>query len=205
MNAHLVYATLGILMIGARAQAQSACGVIQDFLGDRATDVVCFESPDLTTNNTDPVHPTTPEDNSIAGLPGGAFTPRTDRDTISPSPPDRTPIFRAVPGIQVQGRFADDPTGEARFLRRFPTDWHGRLVVAGASGTRSEFNGDFAWSDYVLQQGYAYASQNKGVLNFQLTDPDPALTAPGKPSDPLACRLAPFPALFANFWVHFYD
>jgi hypothetical protein len=29
-------------------------------------------------------------------------------------------------------------------------------VVAGASGTRSEFNGDFVWSDYVVQKGYAY-------------------------------------------------
>src|SRR6266852_3541545 len=191
MNAHLVYATLGILMIGARAQAQSACGEIQNFLGDRAADVVCFESPDLTTNNTDAVHPTTPEDNSIAGLPGGAFTPRTDRDTISPAPPDRTPIFRAVPGIQVQGRFADDPTGEARFLLRFPSDWNGRLVVAGASGTRSEFNGDFAWSDYVVQRGYAYASQNKGVLNLFLS------TA----ADPLACRLNPSSPVF----VHFFD
>src|SRR5260370_26540857 len=197
MNAHLGYATLGILMIGARAQAQSACGDIQDFLGDRATDVVCFESPDLTTNNTDAVHPTTPEDNSIAGLPGGAFTPRTDRDTISPAPPDRTPIFRAVPGIQVQGRFADDPTGEARFLRRFPTDWHGRLVVAGASGTRSEFNGDFAWSDYVVQRGYAYASQNKGVLNLFIV----SLNSPTPPADPLACRLNPT----SPVWVHFYD
>jgi hypothetical protein len=41
--------------------------------------------------------------------------------------------------------------------------------VAGASGTRSEFNGDFAWSDYVVQKGYAYASQNKGVLNLRLS------------------------------------
>ena len=41
-------------------------------------------------------------------------------------------------------------------------------MVAGASGTRSEFNGDFAWSDYVVQKGYAYASQNKGVLNLRI-------------------------------------
>ena len=50
-------------------------------------------------------------------------------------------------------------------------------MVAGASGTRSEFNGDFAWSDYVVQKGYAYASQNKGVLNLQSSTP----------ADPLAC------------------
>jgi hypothetical protein len=64
-------------------------------------------------------------------------------------------------------------------------------VVAGASGTRSEFNGDFAWSDYVVQKGYAYASQNKGVLNLQLS------TA----ADPLACRLNPASPVY----VHFYD
>ena len=81
--------------------------------------------------------------------------------------------------------------GQARFLLRLPNSWNGRLVVAGASGTRSEFNGDFAWSDYVVQKGYAYASQNKGVLNFQLS------TA----TDPLACRLNPSSAMF----VHFYD
>jgi hypothetical protein len=66
-----------------------------------------------------------------------------------------------------------------------------RLVVAGASGTRSEFNGDLAWSDYVVQRGYAYASQNKGILNLRFTTP----------ADPLACRLNPTSTL----WVHFYD
>jgi hypothetical protein len=63
-----------------------------------------------------------------------------------------------VPGIRVQGRFAGDPSNQARFLLRLPHEWNGRLVVAGASGTRSEFNGDLAFSDYVLQKGYAYAS-----------------------------------------------
>jgi len=43
----------------------------------------------------------------------------------------------------------------------------------------------------VLQQGYAYVSQNKGVLNFHLTTAD----------DPLGCRLNPSSTTF----VHFYD
>ena len=110
---------------------------------------------------------------------------------IAPSAGKRTPITKAVPGIQLNARIASDPQGQARFLLRLPNDWNGRLVVAGASGTRSEFNGDFAWSDYVVQKGYAYASQNKGVLNLFFT------TA----ADPLACRLNPTSALF----VHFYD
>lgn len=190
-------ALIGIVMTtmlaAVPAVAGDGCSEIVQKLGNLVADVVCFNSPDLTTTNMllPPSGPTTPANNSLPGLPLFAFTPITDRGVISPDPPNRTPITKAVPGIQVQGRFADDPTGEARFLLRFPSDWNGRLVVAGASGTRSEFNGDFAWSDYVLQKGYAYASQNKGVLNLKLT------TA----ADPLGCRLNPTSSVF----VHFYD
>src|SRR6201999_1115323 len=126
-----------------------------------------------------------------ATLPAFAFTPQTDRATIAPDAANKTPITKVVPGVQLNGRIADDPLGQARFLLRLPDDWNGRLVVAGASGTRSEFNGDFAWSDYVVQKGYAYVSQNKGIYNFFLS------TA----SDPLACRLNPS----STTYVHFYD
>jgi hypothetical protein len=193
-------ATLALLLVAGAARAD-LCSDVMARIGDRlAPGASCVPSADLTTNNP----ATTPLNNSI-GLPPFAFTPRTDRDTITPGATHRPPVLVKVPGVQIDAALAADRTGEARFLLRLPENWNGKLVVAGASGTRSEFNGDFAWSDYVLQQGYAYASQNKGVLNFHLTDPDPALAAPGKPSDPLACRLAPFPAGLANFWVHFYD
>jgi hypothetical protein len=186
----MVLAVLGGMVLTFNAYGQPACDALVTFLSDRAVDVVCFESEDLTTNNEDPPRPmpTTPPDNSIAGRPAFAFTPRTDRTVISPDPPDRTPISRAVPGIQVQGFFADDSRREARFVLRFPNDWNGRAVVGGASGTRSEYNGDFAWSDYVLQEGYAYASQNKGILNIFLS------TA----ADPLACRLNPDSTIYAH-------
>jgi 3HB-oligomer hydrolase (3HBOH) len=175
------------LLISFSAEAAPTCAQVLKALGSRLADATCVESKDLTTTNPD----TTPLNNSIPGLPAFAFTPRTDRDVISPNPPNRTPITKVVPGLQIQARIASDPTGQARFLLRLPNDWNGRLVVAGASGTRSEFNGDFAWSDYVVQKGYAYASQNKGVLNLQLS------TA----ADPLACRLNPVSPVF----VHFYD
>jgi hypothetical protein len=171
----------------APASAATRCDQLLTLLGARIADAVCFESSDLTTNNP----ATTPANNSLAGLPPFAFTPQTDRTVISPPAGFRTPIFRAVPGIQLQARMADDPLGEARILFRLPDDWNSKLVVAGASGTRSEFNGDFAWSDYVLQKGYAYVSQNKGIYNLFLT------TA----ADPLACRLNPASGVF----VHFYD
>src|SRR5258708_8532280 len=181
----------GGMVLAFNANGQRACEALVAFLSERAVDVVCFESEDLTTNNEGvpprPDYPT-PPDNSIPGRPAFAFTPHTDRTVISPDPPDRTPITRAVPGIQVQGFFADDSRREARFVLRFPNDWNGRAVIAGASGTRSEYNGDFAWSDYVLQQGYAYASQNKGILNIFLS------TA----ADPLACRLNPDSTIYAH-------
>ena len=107
---------VGIFWSVAPGTAWAGCLEILGFLSGKAVDVVCFESPDLTTTNVlaAPLGPTTPPDNSLPGLPLFAFTPRTDRGVISPNPPDRTPITKSVPGLQVQGRFADDPTGEAR-------------------------------------------------------------------------------------------
>lgn len=180
-------AALGALCSAAAAAAETRCDAVLRQLSRQLVDATCVESADLTTTNP----ATTPANNSLPGLPLGAFTPFNDRATIAPSPAKRPPITKVVPGLQIQARFANDPTGQGRFLLRLPDGWNGSLVVAGASGTRSEFNGDFAWSDFVLQKGYAYASQNKGVLNLQFT------TA----ADPLGCRLNPDSAL----WVRFYD
>lgn len=174
------------------ANAGLTCADVLQSLGAELVDATCFASADLTTNNPQ----TTPANNSIPTLPPGAFTPMTDRDVISPNAPAHTPISKAVPGLQIQARIAADPLGQARFLLRLPADWNGRMVVAGASGTRSEFNGDFSWSDYVVQQGYAYASQNKGVYNLRIV----SLASP-TPPEPLACRLNPS----SGIWVHFFD
>lgn len=176
-----------IMLLGAGVAHADRCGNLVQAFGNRLADISCVESTDLTTANA----ATTPANNSLPGLPPFAFTPQSDRATIAPDPANRTPIKGPVPGIQLNARIASDPTGQARFLLRLPSNWNGRLVVAGASGTRSEFNGDFAWSDYVVQKGYAYASQNKGVLNLKLSDA----------SDPLACRLNPA----SPTWVHFFD
>lgn len=176
-----------VMLLGASAAQADRCEKLIQSFGDRLADVVCTESTDLTTANP----ATTPANNSLPSLPPFAFTPQTDRATIAPDAANRTPIAGPVPGVQLNARIAGDPTGQARFLLRLPNNWNGRLVVAGASGTRSEFNGDFAWSDYVVQKGYAYASQNKGTLNLKLSDA----------SDPLACRLNPA----STTWVHFFD
>jgi hypothetical protein len=182
----IIVGALALIILPNLATAKNRCNRVLAQLSGMLVDAVCFESTDLTTTNP----ATTPPNNSIPGLPAFAFTPQTDRDVIAPSAAKRPPITKVVPGVQIQARFANDPTNQGRFLLRLPDDWNGRLVVAGASGTRSEFNGDFAWSDFVLQKGYAYASQNKGVLNLQLS------TA----ADPLACRLNPFSPVFVRFY-----
>jgi hypothetical protein len=193
MSRMLRFAALFPLLVPFPAGAAVTCADVLKALGQSLADVNCFASPDLTTTNTtnDIRTSTTPPNDSLPGLPGGAFTPITDRSVIAPSAAKRPPITKVVPGLQLDARIASDPQGQARFLLRLPNNWNGRLVVAGASGTRSEFNGDFAWSDYVVQKGYAYASQNKGVLNLQSSTP----------ADPLACRLNPASTTF----VHFYD
>jgi len=187
--------------------AAPTCAAVEQFLVGKATGVACFHADDLRATN--PLAPPiTPPDNSIttfadgSPLPGllngiGSFQASTDPTVISNGP---TPTANAVPGIQVEGWFADDPTKQARFLLRFPDDWNGKLVVAGASGTRSEFNGEWAWSDYVLPKGYAYASQNKGVLNLWFL----SFASATQPA-PMSCRVNPPGGARAGWWVHFYD
>ena len=175
--------------LAAPVFSQDLCASVKLALLAETQDVQCAASADLTTANPD----TTPPDNSRPGLPPSAFTPRTDAQAVSPDAPHRTPITRAVPGLQVTGAMADDP--DARWVLRLPESWNGRLVVGVPGGLRSEFMGDYIFSDFVVQQGYAYASTNKGTLNFFFSEP---LT------DPLACRLSPPTAATSLAYVHFY-
>jgi hypothetical protein len=87
---------------------------------------------------------------------------------------------------------ADD--ADARWVLRLPNDWNGRIVVGVPGGLRSEFMGDYIFSDFVVQKGFAYVSTNKGTLNFHLTTP----------IDPLACRVSPPPAATTALIAHFY-
>ena len=114
----VVFLALGA-MLAASTSAAAASAVrpaCSGRLASQVADANCVESTDLTTNNP----ATTPPDNSLPSLPVGAFTPTTDRAVISPSAPNRTPITKAVPGVQFDARISDDPTGEARILFRLP-------------------------------------------------------------------------------------
>lgn len=151
------------------------CGAVTAALAGRTQDLRCVDSPDLTTQNPD----TTPLDNARADLPPLAFTPRTDRAAIV-SDVVRTPIARAVPGLQITGAMADD--AGARFVIRLPAAGAtARLIVGVPGATRSEYTGDYVASDLVVQRGDAYAMSNKGAYNLRL--------APA--TDPQACPLAP--------------
>jgi len=176
--------------IALSAHPQDACTRISLALLAETQYLQCVPSPDLTTANQN----TTPQDNSRLGLPPSAFTPRTDAQAVSPDAPARTPITPSVPGLQITGAMADDP--DARWVLRLPESWNGRIVVGVPGGLRSEFMGDYIFSDFVVQQGYAYASTNKGTLNFYFSEPPPV--------DPLACRLSPLPAATSVAYVHFY-
>src|SRR3989441_10335533 len=157
----LVAAALGSL--ATPGLPQDACSEVKLALLAETQNVECAASADLTTANPD----TTPQDNSRAGLPPSAFTPRTDAQAVSPDAPYRTPLTRAVPGLQVTGGMAADP--HPRLVLRLPEAWNGKLVVGVPGGLRSEFMGDYIFSDFVVQQGYAYASANKGTRNFFFT------------------------------------
>jgi hypothetical protein len=183
-------AALLLAALNLPAVAQDACTRISLALLAETQDVQCVSSPDLTTANAN----TTPQDNSRLGLPPSAFTPRTDAQAVSPDAPARTPITRTVPGLQITGAMADD--ADARWVLRLPDSWNGRVVVGVPGGLRSEFMGDYIFSDFVVQQGYAYASTNKGTLNFYYSEPSPV--------DALACRLSPPPAATSVANVHFY-
>src|SRR6266567_1749645 len=137
----------------------SDCARAAAGLSKSVANVACVASTDLTTAN--PL--TTPPDNSIPGLPPGAFTPRADAlQPVSAAPAGRYSIAKAVPGLQIVGTMADDDG--ARWVLRLPDQWNGKLVVAVAPGVNSEFASDIIMSDYLVQNAYAYASTNKGHL-----------------------------------------
>lgn len=83
-----------------------------------------------------------------------------------------------VPGIQVDGYFPDTSTTntnngwqhDSQFVVRIPDAWNGKLVVSGSPGNRAQYANDFILSDWVLAQGYAFASTDKGNVGLNFWD-----------------------------------
>ena len=90
-------------------------------------------------------------------------------------------------GIQVDGYFPDDSTTnttygwnhDSQFVIRLPERWNGQLVVTGAPGVRKQYANDYIISDWVLSQGYAYASTDKGNSGTSFFN-NGARSAPGQ-------------------------
>jgi tannase/feruloyl esterase/3HB-oligomer hydrolase 3HBOH len=147
---------LMLALIGSSVTPSPAQAGLDEVLAKWLVDVKIENLPDLTT------------------LPQRTATPMTvdeDAKAIAPADPrDWTPITKAVPGVLVTGTLKEKEDRQARFLFRLPKEWNGKLAVAGASGTRGVLNGDLVISDFVLQKGYAYASQNKGMNNSDPAD-----------------------------------
>ena len=93
----------------------------------------------------------------------------------------------AGPGMQVDGYFPDDSTTnttygwnhDAQFVLRLPEKWNGQLVVTGAPGVRKQYANDYIISDWVLAQGYAFASTDKGNSGTSFFN-NGARSAPGE-------------------------
>src|SRR5438067_2260064 len=103
MMFHRVCCTAALVLLAPlSASAASRCDAVLAAFGKQLVDATCYEKTDLTTNgDTTDAHPTTPPDNSIAGLPAFAFRPRNDRTVLINPPNDITPITTAVPGLQI--------------------------------------------------------------------------------------------------------
>ncbi|MCX5796201.1 MAG: hypothetical protein NTY77_11950 [Elusimicrobia bacterium] len=84
-------------------------------------------------------------------------------DALSVAPPRSywTPLSGPVPGRLVTGSLS--PEHRAKFLLRLPKDWNGGLVVSASPGFTDEHGYDLYWSDFLINEGYAFACMDKGV------------------------------------------
>ncbi len=151
-TATLLLSTAALAVVPTQASADTAVCAGQDAIDvprAEAQKVACLD--DLTTAGTVATGHTNPDD--WAGLHAAG--------TENPS---------GVPGVQVDGYFPDTSTGntnngwnhDSQFVIRMPDRWNGKVVITGAPGVRRQYANDFILGDWVLAQGYAFASTDKG-------------------------------------------
>src|SRR5260370_13905828 len=65
---------------------------------------------------------------------------------------------------------------DGQFVIRIPDTWDGHLLTSGTPGVRDAFASDFILSDYAMERGCAYVSQDKGNVgpNFYRSGADEA-------------------------------
>ncbi|AVH55288.1 MULTISPECIES: tannase/feruloyl esterase family alpha/beta hydrolase [Streptomyces] len=107
------------------------------------------------------------DDLTTSALAGTQYTDTTDQAGLTAQ---GTHNPSGVPGTQIDGYFPDTShlnathgwNHDAQFVIRLPEKWNGKLVVTGAPGVRKQYSMDTLVSDWVLAQGYAFASTDKG-------------------------------------------
>ncbi|MCZ2523746.1 3-hydroxybutyrate oligomer hydrolase family protein [Streptomyces sp. HB2AG] len=104
---------------------------------------------------------------TTAGTVASGHTDRADWNGLTPA---GLAVPSGVPGVQIDGYFPDDSTGntnhgwahDSQFVIRLPDRWNGGLVVTGSPGNREQYANDRAIGDWVLERGYAFAATDKG-------------------------------------------
>src|SRR5437588_1180205 len=123
-----------------------------------------FPPPGSGTLNSHYPHPTTP---AVAGLqidgywPDGCNAFQAEPAAVAK---DGTPF---IPGCTPTPGAGDCISGchhDGQFVIRIPDSWNGHLLTAGTPGIRDAFSSDFIFSDYAVEKGWAYVSQDKGNL-----------------------------------------
>ncbi len=112
------------------------------------------------------------DDLTTAGTTTSGHTNRSDWSGLHASGTENP---TGVPGVQVDGYFPDESTGntnngwahDSQFVIRLPEDWNGKVVITGAPGVRRQYANDYIISDWVLAQGYAFASTDKGNTGLE--------------------------------------
>lgn len=104
---------------------------------------------------------------------------------------DGTPfISGCTPAPTLQQTCFSECHHDAQFVIRIPDSWNGRLLTAGTPGIRDAFASDFVFSDYVLENGWAYVSQDKGNMGANFfrggTDETDSTGTPWEPGAAIA-------------------
>ncbi|EYF04917.1 tannase/feruloyl esterase family alpha/beta hydrolase [Chondromyces apiculatus] len=76
-----------------------------------------------------------------------------------------------VAGAEVTGLLTagDGGTRQQRVVLKLPAQWNGRLAVVGTAGTRNEFGNDVIFTSWLVEQGVAVVSGDKGMPNGEAT------------------------------------
>ena len=124
-----------------------------------------FPPPGSGTLNSHYSNPTAP---AVAGIQiDGYFTDACNAFQSEPLlvARDGTPFIPGcTPPPTLQQACFSECHHDAQFVIRIPDSWNGRLLTAGTPGIRDAFASDFVFSDYVLEKGWAYVSQDKGNM-----------------------------------------